>query len=76
MAAAQSNLGKMYANGESTPEDDVEAFMWLSLSKASGSVMAGKNLEIVRRRMTDEQIAQAQRREAELWQNLPNAQDE
>ena len=37
-AAAQSNLGFMYANGEGVPEDDVTAYAWLNIAAAQPSL--------------------------------------
>ena len=36
-ADAQHNLGRMYANGEGVSQDDVEAYMWLSLAAVQSS---------------------------------------
>ena len=36
LAAAQSNLGLMYANGEGVPEDDAEAVRWFRLARQAG----------------------------------------
>ena len=43
-AAAQYNLGLMYANGEGVPEDDVEAVRWYRLAADQGLVEAQSNL--------------------------------
>jgi uncharacterized protein len=64
-AKAQGNLGRMYALGEGVPEDDVQAYMWLSLSAAQGDETAIANKDVMRKLMTPEQIAQAQKLSAE-----------
>ena len=43
-AAAQSNLGLMYANGEGVPEDDAEAVRWYRLAAEQGNATAQSNL--------------------------------
>ena len=35
-AAAQFNLGVMYASGQGVPEDDVTAYAWLNIAAAQG----------------------------------------
>jgi TPR repeat protein len=64
-AKAQGNLGGMYANGEGVPEDDVQAYMWLNLSAAQGDETAIANKDVMRKLMTPEQIAEAQKLSAE-----------
>jgi TPR repeat protein len=59
--SAQSILGAMYATGEGVPQDDVEAHMWFNLAAAQGNENGKKNRDIVAKRMTSEQIAEAQR---------------
>ena len=39
-AAAQGNLGRMYANGEGVPEDDAEAVRWYRLAAEQGYAAA------------------------------------
>jgi TPR repeat protein len=60
-AAAQYNLGVMYANGEGVPQDYVEAHMWLNLAVAQGNDDAKAARDIVAKLMTSEQVAEAQR---------------
>jgi TPR repeat protein len=63
-AGAQLNLGTMYGNGEGVPKNDVEAYFWWNLAAAQGDEIAKNNRDIVEKRMTREQIAEAQRRSA------------
>ena len=58
---AQYNLGVSYAMGNGVPQDDVLAYMWFSLAGASGDEDAKTNRETVFKRMTPEQIAEAQK---------------
>jgi TPR repeat protein len=70
---AQFNLGLMYYNGQGVPRDSVEAHMWLSLavSRAAGDDVKKFTSErdLVARKMTPRQIAEAQRRAAE-WEPM------
>ena len=60
-ASAQGNLGGMYGNGDGVPEDFVQAYKWWNLAAAQGNELANKNKEIVRKDMTPQQIAEAQK---------------
>ena len=71
-ADAGFRLGNMYANAEGIPQDYVEAHMWFNLSAAQSSGEGRESSmtarDIVARRMTPEQIAEAQRR---AWEWTP-----
>ena len=58
---AQSNLGLMYANGLGVPQDFVSAHMWMNLSGSNGNKNAIENRDIIEKRMTPQQIEEAQR---------------
>ena len=60
-AKAQNNLGTMYGNGKGVPQDDVIAYLWWNLAAAEGHNSAINNRDIISKRMTSEQIAEAQR---------------
>ena len=71
-ADAQCILGDMYELGKRVPQDDVEAVKWYRkaaeqghgadyLDSASGHEKAKKGKEIISRKMTQEQIAEAQK---------------
>jgi hypothetical protein len=64
LASAQYNLGLMYADGEGVPKNDAEAYFWWNLAAAQGNENAKTNRDIVEKKMTREQIAEAQRRSA------------
>jgi len=51
-------------------QDYVEACKWLILAGANGNEVAAKNRVTVERKMTPEQIAEAQRR-ARVWMRTP-----
>ena len=59
-ASAQNNLGHMYAAGQGVPKDYVLAHMWLSLAAAKGMKEAVKGRNLLERRMTPAQLAEAQ----------------
>jgi hypothetical protein len=48
------------SRGEGVPENYIQAYVWGSMAKASGVKVAKGNLEILKKRMTKEQIAKAQ----------------
>ena len=64
---AQNNLGAAYSDGEGVPEDDVEAYAWLSIA-AVGDVDHEKNRDIVKESLSDSQLALGQRRATELFE--------
>ena len=59
-ANAQYNLGTFYDNGLGVPQDKVRAYMWFSLSAAQGREGAAAFRDLIARRMTPAQIAEAQ----------------
>ena len=61
LAMAQSNLGLMYAQGQGVPMDTVRAHMWFNLAAAMGNADALKNRDIAARKMTPDQMAEAQK---------------
>ena len=46
-AAAQSNLGVMYANGRGVPQDDKQAVHWYTKSAEQGNAVAQYNLGLM-----------------------------
>ena len=75
VAGAQSDLGLMYATGQGVPQDYVRAQMWLILSIESGNANAIANRDIVAKRMTLQQIAEAQKLARECQQKNFNGCD-
>jgi TPR repeat protein len=51
----------MYDNGKGVPQDNVLDHMWFNLSAAQGDAGAAKNRDKAAKRMTPEQIAEAQK---------------
>jgi TPR repeat protein len=69
-ARAQTNLGDMYANGRGVPQDYILAHMWFNLAAAQGDGDATKGRDMVEKKMTRAQIAEAQRLTRE-WKPKP-----
>ena len=67
MARAQNNLGFMRRAGKGVPKDNIEAHKWFNLAATKGHKGARKNRDIVAKKMTPAQIAQAQKLANELW---------
>lgn len=57
---SQYGLGVLYAQGKGLPQDYVQAHKWFNLAAAQGNEDAAKGREIVTKRMTPEQVAEAQ----------------
>jgi TPR repeat protein len=51
----------MYASGNGVPKDCVQAHMWRSLAAAQGHDGSRHNLELLEKKMSPEQITEAQR---------------
>ena len=60
-ATAQYSLASMYANGHGVPENDVQAFVWFDRAARQGHEKSGQARDLVRERMTPEQLAEARR---------------
>jgi uncharacterized protein len=69
----QALLAEMYAQGLGVPRNYLNAYFWLSLSAAQGNKLALHNLEVVAKKMTAAQIAEAQRLAAEWKPTAKNA---
>jgi uncharacterized protein len=57
----QMNLGWMYSEGEGIPRDFITACMWFNLAAAHGLDDAKNNRNIIEKRMTAQQIGEAQK---------------
>jgi TPR repeat protein len=59
---AQTNLGARYVNGQGVVQNNVRAYMWFSLvaESADADANAVKNRDLIAKRMTPQQIVQAQ----------------
>jgi TPR repeat protein len=57
---AQYNLGLAYAEGRGVPQDEAEAYVWLSLASDHGGI--GRDLDSLLARMSSEDLAEGKRR--------------
>ncbi len=60
-ARAQYDLGVMYNTGKGVPQDYVQAHMWFNLAAAMGQKFARETRDLLAKKMTPSQIAEAQR---------------
>jgi len=60
-ADSQFGLGVMYDNGQGVPQDYVQAHMWYNLAGAQGDEEARKRRDIIAKKMSVGQIAEAQK---------------
>jgi len=67
---AQVNLATMYNAGEGVPENYILAYKWSNLAAARGSEQAKDLKNEMRKRMTREQIAEAQQLSIEWEQSV------
>ena len=72
LASAQRNLGLCYEKGLGVERDVVEAYKWLSQAAAQGNAGAKQSRAALERKMTLEQIAEAQRLPDSLSQVPPS----
>ncbi len=71
LALAQVSLGAMYADGEGVAENAVQAYKWWNIAAAQGDATAKKSKAIVEKKMTWEQITEAQNLSAEWKPTKP-----
>ena len=69
-ASAQLNLGNMYTLGEGVPENDVEAYVWFSISAAGGLKEAKADRVKAKAKPTPERLIAAQKRATELFEQI------
>ena len=63
-------VGVMYYDGQGTPKNYFQSYVWQSIASAQGHESAGHNLKILERKMSPEQISQAQQKAAALWEKI------
>jgi uncharacterized protein len=66
---AQYTLGLMYDNGYGVPENDVKAYVWLSVSAAQGNELGKTNRDIVSEQLTRDQKARGQEIAAKCFES-------
>ncbi len=72
-ASAQFTLGRMYVKGEGVLEDYVQAYAWFILAATQGEEQAFQLKEDLRPMMSTEQIAEAQKLSAKLWERIESS---
>ena len=60
-AAAHSALGFMYGEGRGVVQDYMRAHIWYNLAAVTGNATAVQNRDIIAKKMTPQQIAEAQK---------------
>jgi len=71
-ASAQYNLAWMYYDGEGVSQNFVHCYVWNSLAAASGDKTAIINQEIVAKRLSSQQLAEAQQLAAKIQYEIDN----
>jgi len=56
---AQTNLGVAYAKGRGVPQDDSRAYVWFAKAAGSGDSVAQTNRDIAARKLSAQQLNQA-----------------
>ena len=68
VVSAQFDLGNKYAVGKGIPQNYTEAYVWYSLAAASGHQKSLKQRDHFARKLSREEIIEAQRRAMELFE--------
>ena len=66
-AEAQYALGVMYGAGWGVAEDSISAYAWIIVAKANGQKDVEPTLQFLNQRMSEEQIAEAQKLAKEIF---------
>ena len=69
-AMAQSILAVMYMNGKGVPQDYKKAYAWTSVGKAFDEELAEEHLGVIKKKMTKEQIAEAESLSTEIQNRI------
>ncbi len=70
---AQFNLGFMYGKGEGTTQNYKSAYIWLSLAAAQGNKDATTNRDIAAKKLTPQQLSEAQELAAQMQEKIDSA---
>ena len=60
----------MYKNGKGILTDYIQAYAWWNIAKASGSLYAPRNLDLIVKKMTANQIAEGQKLSIEILDRI------
>ena len=69
-------LGHHYATGEILPQNDMQAYAWMALAASQGHKSALAWRDTLRKKMSAEQVAKAQRLAAELFKRIESSMSE
>ena len=72
-AYAQYNLGVMYYNGEGITQNYKQAYIWGSLASAQGHKEAPKFRDTMAKKLTPQQLAEAQKLAAQMQEKIDSA---
>lgn len=75
-APAQYDLGSQYATGEGVPQNFSEAYIWFSLAASAGLEMARNDRDTYAGKLSNEEIMQAQRRAAQIFEEIQKGKAE
>ena len=71
-ASAQLNLGLLYYDGQGVPQNYILAYVWDSLAAAQGHKSAIKNRDIDAKKLTSQQLVQAQELASKIQYKIDN----
>lgn len=66
-------LGHNYATGRTLPQNDVQAYAWMALAATEGYETAAEWRDALRKKMSAEQVAEAQKLATELFRRIEAA---
>ena len=69
-AIAQNNLGRMYYNGQGTLQNFIYAYSWWNVAAANDNKTAVELRDLVLKKMSPDQVAQAQQLSAKMAQKI------
>ena len=75
-ARAQILIAAMYVVGKGVLEDYVEAYAWMILAATQGHEDAVKGKDVLRPKLTAEQVAEAQKLAAELFDRIESSKSD
>jgi TPR repeat protein len=70
-AAGQYNLAHLYEDGNQTPVDLVQAFVWMTLSNKSGNPIAATEAKQLKSKLSPAELEKAEEKLAILRKSLP-----
>ena len=68
--AAQKNLAAKYSNGQGVPQNYAEAYVWSSIAVLSGNERALGNRDFTASKLSSEDLGAAQKRVANLFEEI------